>query len=83
MVSPWPRYTRVTQIFVSELEVLQYPLEYKTETLGEMSAVSSFYSPPYPDNQYQDIKPYCGSNMMFPFFSPGLTSLNAPKLVSN
>merc|ERR1711953_156066 len=61
----------------NELEALQYPLEYKAES-GDLSAGPSFYSPSYPDTQYQDIKPY--SNMMFPFFTPGLSSLNAPKL---
>merc|ERR1711953_47439 len=61
----------------NELEALQYPLEYKTESV-DLSAGPSFYSPSYPDTQYQDIKPY--SNMMFPFFTPGLSSLNAPKL---
>ena len=42
-------------------------------------SVLSFYPPPFPEPQYQDIKPY--PNMMFPFFPTGLTSVNTPKLV--
>merc|ERR1711997_1003475 len=41
-------------------------------------SVLSFYPPPFPEPQYQDIKPY--PNMMFPFFPTGLTSVNTPKL---
>ena len=64
-----------------ELEVLQYPLEFKTES-PNLSAESTFYYPgPFPDTQYQDMKPH-HHTMMFPFFTPGLSSVNPPKLVS-